>query len=140
VLTGSLPSEAKIPKFSLDTLHLPETLPVSLPSSLARQRPDIQASEALLHQACAAVGVATANLYPQITIGAGYGTQAIGTDLLFAGQSAVWNIGAGLLQPLFHGGQLTAQRRSAIAAFEQCLMPLGMWLMSYVHLKRMQWY
>ena len=119
VLTGKLPSEAKIPQFSLDTLHLPETLPVSLPSSLARQRPDIQASEALLHQACAAVGVATANLYPQITIGAGYGTQAIGTDLLFAGQSTVWNIGAGLLQPLFHGGQLTAQRRSAIAAFEQ---------------------
>jgi NodT family efflux transporter outer membrane factor (OMF) lipoprotein len=119
VLTGKLPSEDKIPEFNLDTLNLPETLPVSLPSSLARQRPDIQASEAVLHQACAGVGVATANLYPQITIGAGYGTQAIGTDLLFAGQSTVWNIGAGLLQPLLHGGQLTAKRRSAIAAFEQ---------------------
>jgi NodT family efflux transporter outer membrane factor (OMF) lipoprotein len=118
-LTGQMPSVAKLPEFNLDSLTLPQDLPVSLPSSLARQRPDIQASEAILHQACAAVGVATANLYPQITIGAGYGTQAIGTDLLFAGQSTVWNIGAGLLQPLFHGGQLTAKRRSAIAAYEQ---------------------
>jgi NodT family efflux transporter outer membrane factor (OMF) lipoprotein len=118
-LTGQFPTDARLPEFKLESLTLPQGLPVSLPSSLARQRPDIQASESVLHQACAAVGVATANLYPQITIGAGYGTQAIGTDLLFAGQSTVWNIGAGLLQPLFHGGQLTARKRSAVAAYEQ---------------------
>jgi NodT family efflux transporter outer membrane factor (OMF) lipoprotein len=119
VLTGQFPTDNKLPSFTLESLTLPGDLPVSIPSSLVRQRPDIQASEALLHQACAGVGVATANLYPQITIGAGYGTQAIGTDLLFAGQSTVWNLGANLLQPLFHAGQLTAQRRSAIAAYDQ---------------------
>jgi NodT family efflux transporter outer membrane factor (OMF) lipoprotein len=119
VLTGQYPTDNKLPVFTIESLTLPQELPVSIPSSLVRQRPDIQASEALLHQACAAVGVATANLYPQITIGAGYGTQAIGTDLLFAGQSTVWNIGASLLQPLFHAGQLTAKRRSAIAAYDQ---------------------
>jgi NodT family efflux transporter outer membrane factor (OMF) lipoprotein len=84
-----------------------------------KQRPDIQASEALLHQACASVGVATANLFPQITLSAGYGFQAISTDILFNGQSVIWNLGAGLLQPIFRGGELTAKRRSAIAAYDQ---------------------
>ncbi len=119
VLTGDFPTDNQLPAFTLESLTLPQDLPVSIPSQLVRQRPDIQASEALLHQACAGVGVATANLFPQITIGAGYGTQAIGTDLLFAGQSTVWNLGANLLQPLFHAGQLTAKRRSAIAAYDQ---------------------
>jgi NodT family efflux transporter outer membrane factor (OMF) lipoprotein len=119
VLIGQFPGERKLPEFSLESLHLPEELPVSLPSLLARQRPDIRASEALLHQACAAVGVATANLYPQITLSGSYGFQAVATDILFNGQSVVWNLGAGLLQPIFHGGELTARRRSAIAAYDQ---------------------
>jgi NodT family efflux transporter outer membrane factor (OMF) lipoprotein len=119
VLIGQFPGEGKLPEFSLESLHLPEELPVSLPSLLARQRPDIRASEALLHQACAAVGVATANLYPQITLSGGYGFQAISTDILFNGESLVWNLGAGLLQPIFRGGELTARRRSAIAAYDQ---------------------
>jgi NodT family efflux transporter outer membrane factor (OMF) lipoprotein len=119
VLIGQFPGEGKLPEFSLESLHLPEELPVSLPSLLARQRPDIRASEALLHQACAAVGVATANLYPQITLSGSYGFQAVATDILFNGQSVVWNLGAGLLQPIFRGGELTARRRSAIAAYDQ---------------------
>jgi NodT family efflux transporter outer membrane factor (OMF) lipoprotein len=119
VLIGQFPGDGKLPEFSLESLHLPEELPVSLPSNLAHQRPDIRASEALLHQACAAVGVATANLYPQITLSAGYGFQAVSTDILFNGESVVWNLGAGLLQPIFHGGELTAKRRSAIAAYDQ---------------------
>jgi NodT family efflux transporter outer membrane factor (OMF) lipoprotein len=118
-LIGQFPGEGKLPEFNLASLHLPETLPVSLTSLLARQRPDIRASEALLHQACAAVGVATANLYPQITLSAGYGFQATATDLLFKGQSVVWNLGAGLLQPIFRGGELAAKRKSAIAAYDQ---------------------
>ena len=65
---GKSPAEAQIPDLSLDALHLPEELPLSLPSALVRQRPDIRASEALLHQASANVGVATANLYPQIVL------------------------------------------------------------------------
>jgi NodT family efflux transporter outer membrane factor (OMF) lipoprotein len=119
VLTGQFPGGAKPFQFRLDSLQLPKDLPVSLPSALARRRPDIQASEALLHQACAAVGVATANLYPQITLSAGYGYQAISTDILFNGQSLIWNLGAGLLQPVFRGGELIAKRRSAIAAYDQ---------------------
>jgi NodT family efflux transporter outer membrane factor (OMF) lipoprotein len=119
VLIGKFPGEGKLPEFNLASLHLPESLPVSLPSVLAQQRPDIRASEAMLRQACAAVGVATANLYPQITLSGGYGFQAIATDVLFNGQSVVWNLGAGLLQPIFRGGELTARRRSAIAAYDQ---------------------
>jgi NodT family efflux transporter outer membrane factor (OMF) lipoprotein len=119
VMIGQFPGNGKLPEFNLESLRLPEDLPVSLPSNLARQRPDIRASEALLHQACAAVGVATANLYPQITLSAGYGFQAVSTDILFNGQSVVWNLGAGLLQPLFRGGELTARRKSAIAAYDQ---------------------
>ncbi len=119
VLAGRFPGSGQTARFRLDTLQLPGELPVSLPSALARQRPDIQASEALLHQACAAVGVATANLYPQITLSAGYGYQGISTDILFTGQSLIWNLGAGLLQPVFRGGELLAKRRSAIAAYEQ---------------------
>jgi len=119
VMIGQFPGNGKLPEFNLESLRLPEDLPVSLPSDLARQRPDVRASEALLHQACAAVGVATANLYPQITLNAGYGFQAVSTDILFNGQSVVWNLGAGLLQPIFRGGELTARRKSALAAYDQ---------------------
>ena len=119
-LTGRMPSEAlALPEFNLDALHLPEELPLSLPSSLVRQRPDIRAAEALLHAASAQVGVATANLYPQLTLTGGYGSEAARLNTLFTGSTAVWNLGAGLLQPLFHGGELTAKRRAAVAAYDQ---------------------
>jgi NodT family efflux transporter outer membrane factor (OMF) lipoprotein len=119
VMIGQFPGNGKQLEFNLESMRLPEELPISLPSDLARQRPDVRASEALLHQASAVVGVATANLYPQITLSAGYGFQAISTDILFNGQSVVWNLGAGLLQPIFRGGELTARRKSAIAAYDQ---------------------
>ena len=120
VLTGRLPHEgAELPEFSLTEIELPEELPVSLPSSLVRQRPDIMASEALFHAACAQVGVATAYLYPQITLTGSYGFEASNVGDLFNSNSVVWNIGAGLLQPIFHGGTLTARRRAAIAAYDQ---------------------
>lgn len=120
VLTGRLPSEAlALPEFNLDGLQLPEELPLSLPSSLVRQRPDIRAAEALLHAASAQVGVATANLYPQLTLTGSYGSEAAKLNTLFTGSTAVWSLGAGLLQPLFHGGELTARRRAAVAAYDQ---------------------
>lgn len=119
VLVGRMPGEGNMSAFSLDRLTLPENLPVSLPSNLARQRPDIRAAESILHQACAEVGVATANLYPQITITGSYGSEATHTSNLFDSPNIVWNFGAGLLQPLFHGGELTAKRRAAIAAFDE---------------------
>jgi NodT family efflux transporter outer membrane factor (OMF) lipoprotein len=119
VLSGQFPGEAVLPEFRLEEFELPRELPVSLPSSLVRQRPDIRASEELLHAASANVGVATANLYPQITLSAGLGSSALRIEDLFSPGTSAWSIGAGLLQPLFHGGELTARRRAAIAAFEQ---------------------
>jgi NodT family efflux transporter outer membrane factor (OMF) lipoprotein len=119
ILVGSLPSQSELPNINLDTLTLPTQLPVSLPSSLVRQRPDIQVAEALLHQASAQVGVATANLYPQITLNADYGWSSNTINSLFHPSTKVWDIGAQLLQPIFRGGALRAQRRVAIAAYEQ---------------------
>jgi NodT family efflux transporter outer membrane factor (OMF) lipoprotein len=119
VYTGKLPSEAALPIFDLEKLNLPVELPISLPSSLVRQRPDIRASEELLHAAGAQVGVATANLYPQITLNGSMGSQATSLQDLFSPGTFVWSLGAGLTQPLFHGGELTAKRRAAIAALDQ---------------------
>jgi NodT family efflux transporter outer membrane factor (OMF) lipoprotein len=120
VLAGRFPGDAAdLPEFDLEGLQLPVDLPVTLPSSLARQRPDIRAAEELLHAASAAVGVATANLYPQITLSGRYGTEASQVGDLFGPGTAVWGIAAGLLQPIFRGGTLVAQRRAAIAAFDQ---------------------
>jgi NodT family efflux transporter outer membrane factor (OMF) lipoprotein len=120
ILTGKLPSdESSLPRFELANLKLPLQLPVSLPSSLVRQRPDIRASEEVFHSACAQVGVATANLFPRLTISGNYGTQSTILTGLFSPGTAVWSIGAGLLQPLFRGGELTAKRRAAIAALDR---------------------
>ena len=119
VLVGQMPSQADLPEFTLDALQLPARLPVTLPSELVRQRPDILAAEALLHRASAQVGVATANLYPRITLSGSYGSLANSTADLFRPNTSVWNVGASILQPLFHGGELTARRRAAIAAYDQ---------------------
>jgi NodT family efflux transporter outer membrane factor (OMF) lipoprotein len=120
VLVGKLPGEgAALPEFELDSMKLPPELPVSLPSSLVHQRPDIQASESLLHAASAQVGVATANLYPQITLTGSYGWEATKIGDLFHNGSSIWSLAAGLLQPVFHGGELTAKRSAAVAAYDQ---------------------
>ncbi|HYA85786.1 MAG TPA: efflux transporter outer membrane subunit [Nitrospirota bacterium] len=122
VLAGRLPSESDVlPTFTLEQLHLPAELPVSLPSSLVRQRPDIRASEALLHAASAQIGVATANQYPQINLTGSLGYLATSSSTLFQRESSVYSLGAGLLQPVFHGGQLSAERRAAVAAYDQAL-------------------
>lgn len=119
IYSGKFPGEAHLPTFSLKEMTLPQDLPVSLPSSLVRQRPDIRASEELLHAACAQVGLATANLYPQISLSGSFGSSATRLEDLFSG--SIWSIGGGLLQPLFHGGALTAKRRAAIAAYDQAM-------------------
>ncbi|MHB8941884.1 MAG: efflux transporter outer membrane subunit [Desulfobacteria bacterium] len=120
VLAGRFPGDtADLPDFDMKDFQLPEELPVSLPSSLARQRPDIRSAEELLHAASAAVGVATANLYPQVTLSGQYGTTATRIGDLFGPGSTVWGFGAGLLQPIFHGGALEASRRAEVAGFDQ---------------------
>jgi len=119
VYAGWLPSQARLPEFDLESLQLPQDLPVTLPSSLVRQRPDIRASEALLHQASAQLGVATANLYPQITLSGSAGPAATKFADLFSSKGFLWNVGAGLVQPIFNGGALQARRRAAEAVYEQ---------------------
>lgn len=118
IYAGRLPGESGLPQFELSSLSLPQALPLSLPSELARQRPDVRASEALLHEASAQVGVATANLYPQFQLSASYGSLATSADNLFGSNWILWNLIGGLTQPLFHGGALNAQRRAAIAALD----------------------
>lgn len=120
VYTGQAPGAAQVPEFRLADLQLPAELPLSVPSQLARQRPDIRAAEALLQQASARVGVATANLYPQLTLSATIGSigSSNGGDLFAAG-SGFYILGASLTQPIFRGGELQARRRSALAAYEQ---------------------
>jgi len=119
VLLGRLPSEQPAERFELDDLKLPEDLPVSVPSSLVGQRPDIRAQEALLHQASAEVGVATANLLPQVTISGSYGGTSTNISDLLKSASNVWSIGGGITQPLFHGGELLHKKRAAVAAYDQ---------------------
>jgi NodT family efflux transporter outer membrane factor (OMF) lipoprotein len=119
VYAGELPSQPGLPEFTLDALALPQELPLSLPSELARQRPDVRASEALLHQASAQLGVATANLYPQISLSGSFGSAATRPGNLFGAGSGLWSLGAGLVEPLFNGGALDARRRAAQAAYEQ---------------------
>jgi NodT family efflux transporter outer membrane factor (OMF) lipoprotein len=117
ILLGVEPAKADFNDVTLDTLHLPDTVPVTLPSTLARERPDIRASEALLHQASANVGVATANLYPQFIVSAGIGSERTRIEDVVNGLN-IWNVGLNLTQPLFHGGELRAKRRAAQAAYD----------------------
>ena len=121
VYTGELPSNARITKFDLSTLHLPEKLPLTVPSSLVRQRPDVRAAEAQLKSTNALVGVATANLLPQFNITGAIGSEALTTAALFGPNAALWSIAGGIFQPLFQGGQLLAQRRGAMANYEQAV-------------------
>ena len=118
VLLGDPPAQWSQPDLELADLRLPRQLPVSVPSQLVRRRPDILAAEAQLHDATAAVGVATANLYPQITLSATLGQQALTPEKLFDTSSTAWSLIAGLTQPLFDGGTLHAERRAALDALQ----------------------
>ena len=118
VLVGDAPNRADLPEFELAAFTLPTELPVSLPSELVHNRPDIQASEAQLHVASADVGIATANLYPQITLTASVGSDSTTIGDLFKPASRAWALGGSITQPLFHAGELRAQRRAAQARYD----------------------
>jgi NodT family efflux transporter outer membrane factor (OMF) lipoprotein len=118
VLAGRTPDDASVPDFVLDRFTLPTELPVTVPAKLVRQRPDVQAAEAQLHQASAAVGLATANLYPQLNLTGSIGTDSVTSGGLFGAGTGTWSAGASLLQPLFHGGELRYKRRAAVADLE----------------------
>ena len=104
------------PSLALSDFQLPEDLPLTLPSQLVRQRPDILMAEADLHAANANIGVATAAMLPNLTLSANYGGNNTAAGDLFAAGSVFWSLGAGLTQPIFHGGTLYFQRKAAVDA------------------------
>jgi NodT family efflux transporter outer membrane factor (OMF) lipoprotein len=115
---GAFPGDFHEADFTLGGLHLPDTVPVSLPSSIVAQRPDIVAAAAQLHQATAAVGVADANMLPQISLSADIGHEALTMGSLFTPQTLLWGLVGGVTQPIFQGGELSAKRKAAIAALQ----------------------
>ena len=118
VYLGREPATAPMSIVELDKLQLPEEVPASVPSEVARRRPDIRAAEAVWHRACANVGAATADLYPRLTIVASLGSQE--TDLGdVLSRANVWSIGGDLMQPIFRGGALRARKRAAEAAYDE---------------------
>jgi NodT family efflux transporter outer membrane factor (OMF) lipoprotein len=119
VLVGKLPIDAKLPELDFSNFRLPQELPVSVPSELLRQRPDVRQAEAIMRQTNARIGVAEALMFPQLTVSGAYGSAALRSGDLFNPGTTIWNIGANLLQPIFHAGQLRAQKRGAEAAYDQ---------------------
>ncbi len=112
---GAFPGNFHEADFTLASLHLPEVLPVSLPSAIIAERPDIAAASAQLHEASANLGVATANMLPQITLSANVGSEALSAGTLFSPQTMLWSLVGGITQPIFEGGMLSARRKSALA-------------------------
>ena len=119
VLTGRYPGQAPGERFTLAELTLPPDLPLSLPSVLVEQRPDVLQAEANWHAASAQIGIATANRLPNITLGANAGSTALAIGQLFGPGTGFWNLGASLLAPIFDGGTLLHQQRAARAAYQQ---------------------
>jgi NodT family efflux transporter outer membrane factor (OMF) lipoprotein len=116
---GALPNEYSVGEFRLDALRLPVELPVSVPSKFVEQRPDVREYSALLHQATAQIGVATANMLPQLTITGSYGGEAVQFSDILSPASVVWSLAGSVTQPLFRGGQLLHQRRAAVAGAQE---------------------
>ncbi|MEX3936536.1 efflux transporter outer membrane subunit [Paraburkholderia phymatum] len=117
VLLGRTPDQAP-PPLDLASLHVPEQVPVSVPSDLLQARPDIEAADATLKAAAAEVGVATAQMFPSLTLNASMGQGGFSWPVAVSGAGAIWSLGASLTQPIFHGGALFAQRRAAVASYE----------------------
>jgi NodT family efflux transporter outer membrane factor (OMF) lipoprotein len=117
-LIGRFPNQGAGAALTMAALRLPTDLPVSLPSRVVEQRPDVRAAEAQLHQASAQVGVAVANRLPQFNLTGSYGSSALTTAALFSPSTIVWNISAAATQPIFHGGTLLHQQRAAQAGYE----------------------
>ncbi len=118
-LLGRLPSDEPQEAFHLDELTLPVDLPVSLPSKLVEQRPDVRQAEENLHAASAAVGVALADMLPQFSINGDLGSSALKLGQLFTPYTGFWDAGASLTQTLFDAGALLHKKRAADAALDQ---------------------
>ncbi len=118
-LLGRLPSEEPSETFRLEDLALPLELPLTLPSKLVAQRPDVRAAEANLHAASAQVGVALADMLPQFEITGQTGSAALAIGQVFGPYTGFWSIGGSITQTLFEGGALLHRKRAADAALDQ---------------------
>ncbi|PLK25761.1 efflux transporter outer membrane subunit [Novosphingobium sp. TH158] len=114
-LLGIAPSDLGATDFTLASLHLPKEVPVTLASELVHKRPDILASEARLHSAVAGIGVATARLYPNVTLGASFLQSTTRPEDIFNTSNTGFSMLGGLTAPIFHGGTLKAEKRAAEA-------------------------
>ncbi len=119
VLAGRFPNQAPAEKFELTSLQLPVEVPVSLPSQLVSQRPDVLQAEANLHAASAQIGIAVANRLPNITLTANVGSTALAIDQVFKSGTGFWGLGTAAAVPIFQGGTLLHQERAAQAAYIQ---------------------
>jgi NodT family efflux transporter outer membrane factor (OMF) lipoprotein len=118
-LSGGFPSEALAEQFELSDLHLPQDLPLSVPSRLVEQRPDVLQAEENLHSASAQIGIAVANRLPQITLSANAGFTSLTTGQLFDASNSFWTLAGGVTAPIFDGGTLLHKERAARAAYLQ---------------------
>ena len=117
VLAGGFPNQDLTEKFELPNLHLPQELPLSLPSKLVEQRPDVRQAEENLHAASALIGVAIANRIPTITLTADAGSSPDAISQMFSGGNGFWDLTAGITQPIFDAGTLKHRERAAKAAY-----------------------
>ena len=118
-LTGRFPAEAPRSRFTLESLTLPTDLPLSLPSVLVTQRPDVRQAQANLHAASAAIGVAEANRLPNFLLTGDAGSSALTIGRVFHSGTGFWDLGAAITAPIFQGGALLHQERAAKAAYQQ---------------------
>jgi NodT family efflux transporter outer membrane factor (OMF) lipoprotein len=120
-LVGHVPADWSPPEIRLKDLRLPRDLPVSLPSHLVRQRPDILVAEATAHAASADVGVATAALLPSVMLNGAYSANGNATSNLLAASGRAWSFGANVEQPLFEGGTLWFNRKAAVENYHEAM-------------------
>jgi NodT family efflux transporter outer membrane factor (OMF) lipoprotein len=118
-LSGGFPSQDLPEKFELSALQLPRDLPVSLPSQLVAQRPDVRQAEEALHAASAQVGIAVANRLPNIMLSADIGSMALEFGKMFSSGTGFWTLAGSVTQPVFEGGTLLHRQRAAKAAYTQ---------------------
>jgi NodT family efflux transporter outer membrane factor (OMF) lipoprotein len=119
VLTGQYPSQAPEQKFELASLTLPRDVPVSLPSRMVQQRPDVLQAQENMHAASAQIGVAIANRLPNIQLTANAGSTALAIGQVFGPGTGFWSLGSSLTATIFDGNALLHQERAARAAYTQ---------------------
>ena len=118
-LAGGFPNQDLAEKFELSSLQLPQELPLSLPSQLVEQRPDVRQAEENLHSASAQIGIARADRLPSFALTADAGSMAVVFGRLFSGGNGLWDVAAGVTQPIFDGGTLMHRERAARAAYTE---------------------